>query len=262
LFNKVLLPIAGYESLRKAEKFGNFLNALKIKEIVLLNIDPSKSKSLKKISPYISIFQKQNFNVQTIWENGDETSEIIKTAVSSKAELICFLWKRKNTLKRIVFGSISKDVIRLSTTPVFIFKSPRKKTEKINRLFFPTKFEKIDSKILPYIIESKLTFDHLIIINSGQRAPDPETEKNRINKVMEKLKNLKNSCINSFSEIEIFSCVGKARKIIPRFAKKYDSDLIIIGKNDADSSYSAILGSAAEAVSQNSHCSVLIIPPQ
>lgn len=262
MFNKVLLPIAGYESLKKAEKLGNYLNVFKIKEIVLLNIGPSKSKSLEKIKPYIDIFQKQDFKIETIWENGDETSEIIKTAVSTRAELICFLWKRKNTLKRVLFGNISKDVTRLSTIPVFIFKSPRKKSDKINRLLFPTDFEKTDSRILPYITHSKLTFDHLIILNAGQRAPDPETEKNRKNKVMEKLKNLKNSCIGSFSKIEVFSCVGKARKIIVKFAKKHNSDLIIIGKNDSASSYSAILGSSAEAVSQNRHCSVLIIPPQ
>lgn len=104
-------------------------------------------------------------------------------------------------------------------------------------------------------------FDHLLILHAGQRAPDPETEKARKVRVMEKLGNLKNSCIGSFSEIEVFSCVGKARKEIVRFAKKHGTDLIVIGKNDSASSYSPILGSSAEAVSQNRYCSVLIIPP-
>lgn len=262
MFNKILLPIAGYENLKKAEKLAKYLNVFKIKNIVILNIGPSKSKSLKKIKPYIDVFQKHNFNIETVWKNGDETSEIIKTAVSSKAELICFLWKKKNTLKRAVFGNISKDVTRLSTIPVFIFKPSGKKADKINKLLFPTDFEKTDSKILSYITDTGLMFDHLLILHAGQRAPDPETEKARKVRVMEKLGNLKNSCIGSFSEIEVFSCVGKARKEIVRFAKKHGTDLIVIGKNDSASSYSPILGSSAEAVSQNRYCSVLIIPPQ
>lgn len=48
MFNKVLLPIAGYESLKKAEKLGNYLNVFIIKKIILLNIGSSKSKSLEK----------------------------------------------------------------------------------------------------------------------------------------------------------------------------------------------------------------------
>jgi nucleotide-binding universal stress UspA family protein len=262
LFKKILLPIAGYESLKKAEKLAKYLLVFNIRDIVLLNIGSSKSKAHEKMKPYVDVFQKNNFNIQTKWSLGDETSEIIKAAVLCRAELICFLWKKKNTLKRIVFGNITKDVTRLSTIPVFLFKTSEKKPEQINKVLFPTDFEETDSKILSYITDSKLKFEHLIILHAGERAPDPETEKNRKNKVMENLENLKNSCIDSFSEIEVFSSVGKARKEIIKFAKKHDTDLIVIGKNDSASSYSAILGTSAEAVSQNKYCSVLIIPPQ
>jgi len=263
LFKKVLLPLAGYESVRQVKEVARYLTFFDTEEVVILNVSSSLLKSGKNTDKYINEFAEFHFVISQVHRKGDESEEILKAAKSENADLICFPWKKKTHLKRIIFGSRTKDAIRLTDLPVFIYKNQPFSQNKSDRtVLFATDFEESSFNIISYITDYKLKFDNLVILNSGQRAPDPEAEKKRLKKVYSGLDMLKNKCINSFSSVETVSAIGNTGKKIIKHAKKYQADLIVLGKNDESSSSSKILGTSAEAVSQNKYCSVLLFPPK
>ncbi|MGM0417956.1 MAG: universal stress protein [Thermodesulfobacteriota bacterium] len=263
MFKKVLLPLAGYESVKQVKELARYLTFFDTEEVVILNVSSSPLKSGKNTDKYINEFAEFHFVISQVHKRGDESEEILKTAKSESVDLICFPWKKKTHLKRIIFGSRTKDVIRLTNLPVFIFKNQHFKKNKSDRtVLFATDFEKSSFNIISYITDHKLKFDNLVILNSGQRAPDPEAEKKRLKKVYSGLDMLKNKCTDSFFSVETVAAIGSAGKVIIRNAKKYQADLIVLGKNDESSSSSKILGTSAETVSQTKYCSVLLFPPQ
>ena len=191
---------------------------------------------------------------------GSPAFEIGLTAQEELADFIYFPWKRKNWIQRTLIGSTTKDVIRLSNLPVFVFKQRLVDTQKdAFRILYPTAFEETDRYVIPYLEYSGLSADDLILLHVRERAPDPNAERRQQEWCGTNLQRLSKEVRENYSEVESREGVGNPRKVIPRTARREGVSLLVLGKSDSESALSAMMGSVAEEVSNSAPCSVFIV---
>jgi nucleotide-binding universal stress UspA family protein len=267
LFKRVLFPVSLREKRKQIINLVDFLTNFETEEIVLLHVQSSgvssKGHAQSKLNELKELLKEYSFKISTEIVRGHDATEIVNRAEANGIDFICFSWKRKSPLQRVLLGSTTKDVIRLSRIPVFVYKSLSILTSSdntMNRVLYASDFEQSDNDIIPYLKTNSLRANELYILHVGMRAPDIEAENQRQKRVNIKLEELKEKCLNSFKEIKTISKVGNSRKIIVKQARKNNIDLILMGKHDAPARFSRILGTNAEYVSHHSNCSLLIIP--
>jgi nucleotide-binding universal stress UspA family protein len=200
--------------------------------------------------------------VQRMVRYGHVPSQIVGTAERTDS-VICFVRKRKNPLKKALTGSVISDTVRLSNEPVLIFKKAifERPSNELQTSMYATDFQHSDQMCIKYIRHYSFNAKRLILLHVGQRAPDPETEKERLKNVHANLSRLALECQDNFEEIEKREVVGlRAEQKILRQTKKDNVDLLVIGKIDKNGIMSRLTGSTAEAIYNHSLCSVLIIP--
>lgn len=267
MFTKVLFPVNFREKKKQVINLVDFLSNFETEEIVLLHVQSSgvssKEHTRKKLDKIKSLLHDYPFKISTEIAQGHDATEIVRRAEANSIDFICFTWKRKSPIQRVLLGSTTKDVIRLSRIPVFVYKNISilsSSDNTLNRVLYATDFEQTDNDIIPYLKTNTLRANELLILHVGMRAPDMEAEKYRQSRIEKKLNELKSECRETFTEVKTISKVGNSRKEIVRQARKNSADLILLGKHDAPTRFSRILGTNAEYVSHHSNCSLLIIP--
>ena len=192
--------------------------------------------------------------------SGSPAFEISLTAREEGADFIYFPWKRKNWIQRTLVGSTTKDVIRLSNLPIFVFKQRRARaTDDAFRILYPTNFKDTDRYVVAYLQYRGLAADELVLLNVHDRAPDPTAESRQESWCRENLSRLTGEVEENFREVEPVAMTGSPRRVIPRVARRNGTDLVILGKSDQESALSAMLGSVAEEVANSAPCSVFIV---
>jgi nucleotide-binding universal stress UspA family protein len=192
--------------------------------------------------------------------SGSPAFEISLTAREEGADFIYFPWKRKNWIQRTLVGSTTKDVIRLSNLPIFVFKQRGSRGEEDPfRILYPTNFKDTDRYVVAYLQYRGLAADELTLLNVHDRAPDPTAESRQETWCMENLARLTNEVEENFREVEPVAMTGSPRRVIPRVARRNGTDLVILGKSDQESALSAMMGSVAEEVANSAPCSVFIV---
>jgi nucleotide-binding universal stress UspA family protein len=192
--------------------------------------------------------------------SGSPAFEISLTAREEGADFIYFPWKRKNWIQRTLVGSTTKDVIRLSNLPIFVFKQRGGRgTDEPFRILYPTNFKDTDRYVVAYLQYQGLAADELVLLNVHDRAPDPTAESRQESWCRENLSRLTGEVEENFREVEPVAMTGSPRRVIPRVARRNGTDLVILGKSDQESALSAMMGSVAEEVANSAPCSVFIV---
>ena len=192
--------------------------------------------------------------------SGSPAFEISLTAREEGADFIYFPWKRKNWIQRTLVGSTTKDVIRLSNLPIFVFKQRgTRPADEPFRILYPTNFKDTDRYVVAYLQYKGLAADELVLLNVHDRAPDPTAESRQESWCRENLSRLTGEVEENFREVEPVAMTGSPRRVIPRVARRNGTDLVILGKSDQESALSAMMGSVAEEVANGAPCSVFIV---
>jgi nucleotide-binding universal stress UspA family protein len=149
----------------------------------------------------------------------------------------------------------------MSDLPVFVHKHrrPSPGTEGMSVLY-ATNFTATDADISPYLCFPGLRAERLHLLHVGQRAPDPDAERRRVEEVEENLARLADEFSGNYGHIDEKATVGIPRREIVGEARRVNADLIVLGKADTSGTFGAVLGSTAEEMPHTSRCSVLIIP--
>jgi len=193
--------------------------------------------------------------------HGHVPTRILQAAWQLDADYIAIAWVHKAVLRQALLGSIDVDIVRMSDSPVFIFKRRfLGRTENLDSVLYATDFQATDRKVMPYLKNKGFQARMLYMLHVGDRAPDPATDKARRKEVLANLDRLANDCAHAYESVKALEVMGSVGRTIVRTAKSTGVELIIVGKVDHPDLFKKLTGSVADQLPHRAPCSVFIIP--
>ncbi len=271
MFDSVLLPLSLRESPARLERIVTALKAFGAREVLLLHVrsGPVAGRSTAKLEERADSISSPDLICRTLVRSGSVASTVALTGAEHGCDLIAFPWRRKSWIQRSLVGSITKDIVRLSDLPVFVYKqartsahpvAPDSTPEDAPTIMYATDFQDSDRVVIPYLRSSGDFDGEVILLHVGERAPDPAAEGRRIARVQADLDRLAEECREGGATVRTYSVVGRPRSAIVHHAHRNNVGVLVVGKADSDRAITTMLGSTAEAIAYNARCSVLIIP--
>jgi nucleotide-binding universal stress UspA family protein len=275
--DSALVPIGFNEPAKRFQSMIPALRVLGLERVVLLHLGSFRKRveHEDRLSRYAVLFREEGLATEVRVGSGSPALQIHTIAVQEGLDCIVFCWKMKTRLQRAVTGSVTLDVIRMSSLPVFVYKRSlssivssqtvvsdtpaEEEPVKETKVMYATDFGSADAAIIPYLNRDNFPVDRLIILHAGHRAPDPAAERERIRRVKNNLNRLSLQC--GIPDTETLPVMGTPGKAVARHARRLGADVIILGKTASSRGLSSMLGSVAEAVAFRAWCSVLIVPP-
>lgn len=265
MLQNFLFPVSPGTSVNKIKSQAKFIRSFEPEKVYILMVVAGKSsRHLEWLDKIEQEMKELGLPVEHMIRYGHVPSQIVNAARSTRS-IICFLKKWKNPLKKALAGSVVSDVVRMCDEPVLIYKKTftLRSEHGLGSIMYATNFKRSTSTCVKYIQHKAFKARRLILLHVGRRAPDPEAEKKRLEKIYSKLDQLVAECQNGFETIEKHEVLGLGadRKIL-HHARKNEVDLLIIGKVDRKDGFRRFTGSTVEAIYNRAPCSVLIIPGQ
>lgn len=192
---------------------------------------------------------------------GHAPTRVLQAAFHLDADYISIPWVKKAILRQALMGSIDDDILRMSDTPVLIFKQGLfSRTQSLDSILYATDFRATDAKVMPYLKDRDFKARALYMLHVRERAPDPDTDTARSRAVLDNLRRLAAECAHAYDEIEHLEAVGSTRKQIVRQSRVLGVDLIVAGKADNPDMLDNILGSTVEHLAHRAACSLFVVP--
>lgn len=193
--------------------------------------------------------------------DGHAPTRIIQAAWQLGADYIAIAWVHKALLRQALLGSIDGDIVRMSDSPVFIFKHRfLGRNENLDSVLYATNFQATDGRVMPYLKDKKFQARTLYMLHVGERAPDPVTDRARRDETLTNLSRLASECAHAYESVETLEALGSVGRTIIKAAKTTGVDLIIVGKVDNPDMFKKLIGSVADQLPHRAPCSVFIIP--
>jgi nucleotide-binding universal stress UspA family protein len=259
MLRKALVPVSFHEKPERLRAMGSLLRTLGTTDAVVLHVGRPNRRRQDVLAGVLS---EAGLKVESAVRSGSVQMCIVEGAEELGADFIAFAFNKKSILRRAIMGSTVKDVIRLSDTPVFVYKEspPWRSSDATFRVMYATSLQWGDDIILSYIRDKRFRAEEIVFLHVGRRAPDPVVERRRKEAVETRLRELRSNCGLGESDSQQISVLGTARRQIVRVARRLGVDLVLLGKADSVVGLAPVLGSTTEEVSYNVGCSVLIIP--
>ncbi len=193
--------------------------------------------------------------------HGHVPTRVLQAVWQLDADYIAVAWVQKAVLRQALLGSIDVDIVRMSDSPVFIFKRRfLGRTENLDSVLYATDFQATDRMIMPYLKNKGFQARVLHMLHVGDRAPDPTTDKARREEVLANLRRLADDCAHAYESVKTVEVIGSVGRTIVRTAKATGVDLIIVGKVDHPDMFKKLTGSVADQLPHRAPCSVFIVP--
>ncbi len=267
MLDTALLPLSLKESRNKIFSMANLLKNFGTTRIVLLHVlggnnKRKKERVRKQIEEIANKYREIGFQVEMFFKEGSVANTVVNFATEMEVNYIALCWQKKWLIKRTLLGNIDADMIRMTDLPVFIYKKDYYlfKNWDLNKVLYATDFQGTDTKVMPYLKNKDFQADTLYFLHVGSRAPDPDTEKKRREKVDKQLQSLAEECTQAYNRVEKLNVSGNVKNQIVRKAKSRGVDLIVVGKQDKAKGWDQLLGSTAESLPHKANCSIFIVP--
>jgi len=132
-------------------------------------------------------------------------------------------------------------------------------------VLFATDLGESDEQIASVFTGGSVSLAGLQLVYAGERAPDPQAEQRRATRVQEALDRLAARIGTNLPQsqpvpVETETLVGPARTRLPRYIRRVEPDLVVIGKGGSVHGIGGIMGSVSEEVAYRAPVSVLIVP--
>ncbi len=264
LFTSALLPLDLKEKTQDIMLNAKNFREFGTKKIILMHIitagEKAKNKAEKDLKKTGSFIEKIGFEVETLIQEGHPATVISEKAEENHVGVIYIPWSRKHKIRRALLGSTARDIMRLSSTPVFLHKDIFGFDEPFNgTVIFATDFSQESLKAFPYLKSINNSNFNIEILHTSKRAADPATEQIRKNNVFERLESLKSELALNYQQIFMKDETGQAAKIIIRHVKKLKAQLLVVGRFK-ENVLSEMSGSTVEKIANRAPCSILMIP--
>jgi nucleotide-binding universal stress UspA family protein len=169
----------------------------------------------------------------------------------SGADLIVMGTHGRSGLSRLVFGSVTEEVMQSATVPVIAVNSEVSEMAHVEKVLCPVSYSETSREALRHaaaLVESRRA--PLVLIR-GVRGGDPHIGTKEFMRLQRWLPTeLVDRC-------EIRLCVADSAEAIVNVAYETHADLIVLGVEPGTSVYDTLQGTVAEQVVQRSHCAVL-----
>ncbi len=268
MFETVLIPLNLRESPQLVERVAAALAAYGAESIILLHVQssPQPSRRSAELDRHAEELRQAGYRCRVLQRSGSVAPTVVLTAAEEGCSLIAYPWRYKSWIQRSLVGSVTKDIVRLSDRPVFVYKPARVQSSRTEGdlngpvVMYATDFRDTDSVVIPYLTARLPDTGSLLLLHAGERAPDPAAEGRRLARVNAALERLATECREPGHTVTTASVVGRPRTAVVRQAQRNRVDVLVIGKADSERALATVLGSTAESIAYNARCSVLIIP--
>ena len=262
MLRNVLIPIDFSEPLTELREMMALAGTLHFDHMIFLHIiNPGVSRSdraRKELSGRIEQLSPP-VEYETVIAEGHAASEIADYANVNPVDVVFIPWRKKFILTRTLLGSTTRDVVRLTEKPVYVFKRTRRRSVSYLRVMYATDFQATDASVMPYLQDLGRRFERILLLHVGEREADPLAEAARQEEATANLERLERETAETFSFTEVKAVTGTPHKQIINQARRESIDLIVIGKID-DQPLRQVLGSTAEEIADHAECSFLVIP--
>ncbi len=253
------------EPVEKLLEMVEFIRHFGTEQLHIINVQhsrDSKNKDDQKLESLLEGSRNLGFSCQLHSLPGEPAGAVLKLAKEVEADFISLYWVSTGVIRRALLGSVDANILWRTNVPVFVFKKRRylEKKKQLNSVLYATDFQATDRKVLPYLCNKDFQAKSIYLLHVGERAPDPYSEKERQDTVMQNLDRLASRCESSYQKIEKIQVIGWAKRRILFQAWSKDVDLIVLGRSDKAKPFEQILGSTAEAVAHKSKRNSFIIP--
>lgn len=266
MLQKAALKISLAEPKKKLLDMVTFLKNFGTSQVVLVHVRTSsnyrrREEAAEQLSQLAKEVADLGLTVETTIRTGHAPTMVMEAAENSGADYVAIFWQPKALLRQALIGSIDSDILRMSNLPVFVY-NPKlfKPVVVLDSVLYATDFKFTDAVVMPYLVNSRFKAHQLYLLHVGERAPDPVTEKDRKQNVLDNLQRLANECAHAYDQVEVIETIGMVRRQIIRQAKSKGVDLIVVGKSEKPDTLSRIIGSTAEILPHKARCNVFIIP--
>ena len=267
MLKKALMPLSLKERFQRVKDMASYIRYFGTEKVYLCHVDEGNSrrkteKINKTLQQYSESIKETGLDPEIIVEKGPVAEVVCGLARKLEVDYIAIKWRRKNVIKRTILTSPDTDMLRICNYPIFIYKTKNylDPQRHIHNVIYATDFKDSDDKVVPYVRAASQGAENLYILHVRERAPDPVTDKQRHEEVMEKLKWLSKQYRDCYHCVEPVVATGTIRSQIARKVRGLNADLIIIGKKDTQKPIDKLIGSTAEAVPYKVHSSIMIIP--
>ncbi len=255
------------------------LKELGLKEVVIFNVvdidsagsnAPSFQKQKKEaLKSDQRELEKEGLQVKIDIKIGVPAKDIIKKAEEEKVDLILMGSHGKGFIKRILLGSTTFDVVRLSKKPVLVEKyqkidDKRKQPftkEKFKKVLIPVDYSSHAMNVLEKVkgIEK---IQEILLVSAIEYSQD-EKELGAVKEKMEKhLGKIRMDLFNAGFASNYIIKEGTASENILEVAENEGVDLIILSKRGEGKIKELLIGSTATNIVTNSKAPVLIFPSE
>ena len=229
---------------------------------ILLELEKELQKEAKeKLEKYASDLSSKGYNVETIVEVGDITDTILDLVEEKNIDLLVIGSHKKGLIDKLILGSVSQKLINKSPISTLVIKG--KPIEKLEKLLVGYDFL-LGSK------EALLTAEEIAALTKGEifivhadtdikfahiKSVYKTIEEKKKQMLQEIVSDLSSKGISAFFEI----VKGQVVESILEEIKKYDPDLVILGKRKSFPIRRLFLGTTAQKIVENTPLPVLIV---
>jgi nucleotide-binding universal stress UspA family protein len=285
MLKKTLLPLSLEEPEGNLKDIAGFISQFGTETVSLLHVysgsEEEKDRRESLLEKIAAIFRDRGMSTDTEIRSGAIAGEICKAASKREADYITIPWKKKNIIRRTILSSPDTDLLRICSYSTLIFKYREQGTRPglkggqrddggkkgtgngdkfhMDTIVYATDCKRADKKVLPYLKSVPFGAKELHLLHVRERAPDPQSDRKRREELSDKMDKLAEQCLASYDNIEKVLLTGSVRRRIAGETRRRKADLLVIGRNDKEKPMDKLLGSTAESLPHQTHCSVLII---
>lgn len=238
-------------------------------EIILVHFvteDENNITVQTKLESLATKLQQGCYNNITILSpklKGDVFQEIHETAVNHQCDLVLAASHDKGLLRATFMGSVTLDLARLSTYPLFIgsiYKEEGQTLPLLNKILVATDFSKVSLLALDFIRALHEHIEEVVFVHIIEQTRDSEELENKINMGKQKLSEL-------VEEVKIFGVdasyiieKGYASKKIRKISEKLNVSMVVMAKTGVGLVKSLPFGSTFQNYATNTNRPLLLLP--
>ncbi len=227
------------------------------------------------LEEFIKGYPELTIDTKVVWHNRPYEA-IINTVLESQYDIVVKGTHEHDTLKSVIFTPTDWHLIRKCPTPVLLVKDhtwPEKGNilAAVNASSDDTQHNQLNQRIVndaKFVAE--LANAKLHLVNAYPATPVniaieiPEFNPTQYNESVKKYHIESTEELARLHAIELGNChveEGLPEDVIPRVAKRLDSELVVIGTVGRTGLSAALVGNTAEHVIDNLDCDVLALKP-
>ena len=268
MFEKILVPVAYGERREELKKAGKLLKGLGASSISLYHVNEPGSffrgTDLSWLTLLAEALEEVGLTVEVKTGGGHIASAIAEAALLEGVDGIYMKAKRRWHIETMLLGSISRDLLRLADTPVFVHKArPRLPDDEMEpepgnlNVLYATDLDEASARPLPYVMKFRGAWCHVLHVR--RRMADPATEQTRRKAVDGELQMVAEELRQYYERVTFEARIGDPATEVLHVSDRIGMDVVVLGRK-RPAFLSASMGATAERIVTGSKASILLVP--